>query len=115
APLGSTLAGVRRSHRPDLVAHFPAMLDANGITAGNRFVIPETGTVDGMLPADVFQPIRDWLTETGQRADRRVAVLSQTMAGVLDTFKIRVPKLAAHVDAQVSLRTRLRRAAEAGY
>jgi hypothetical protein len=78
-------------------------------------VIPETGLVDGVLPADVFQPIRDWLTETAQRADRRVAVLSQTMSGVLDTFKIRVPKLAAHVDAQVVLRTRLRREAEAAY
>jgi len=71
--------------------------------------------VDGMLPADVFQPIRDWLTETAHREDRRVAVLSQTMAGVLDTFKVRVPKLAAHVDAQVKLRIRLRRDADAAY
>jgi energy-coupling factor transporter ATP-binding protein EcfA2 len=115
AALGVILSRVPPSHRTELVAHFTAMLDANGIAAGNRFVIPETGIVDGMLPADVFQPIRDWLTETGQQSDRRVAVLSQTMAGVLDTFKMRVPKLAAHVDAQVTLRTRLRRAAEAGY
>src|SRR6516225_375999 len=115
AALGIILSRVPPSHRTELVAHFGAMLDANGITANNRFVIPETGIVDGMLPADVFQPIRDWLTETGQRADRRVAVLSQTMAGVLDTFKVRVPKLAAHVDAQVTLRSRLRRDAEAAY
>ena len=67
-------------------------------------MIPETGIVDSMLPEEVFQPIKDWLTETAHREDRRVAVLSQTMAGVLDTFKIRVPKLAAHVDAQVTLR-----------
>jgi hypothetical protein len=44
-----------------------------------------------------------------------VAVLSQTMAGMLDTFKTRVPRLAAHVDAQVVLRTRLRGEAEAAY
>jgi len=37
------------------------------------------------------------------------------MAGMLDTFKVRVPRLAAHVDAQVVLRTRLRREAEAAY
>ena len=115
AALGVILSRVPPSHRTELIAHYNAMRDANGIAAGTRFVIPETGIVDGMLPADVFQPIRDWLTETGQRADRRVAVLSQTMAGVLDTFKIRVPKLAAHVDAQVTLRAGLRRAAEAGY
>ena len=115
AALGVVLSRVPPSHRTELVAHFNAMLDANGITASNRFVIPETGIVDGMLPDDIFQPIRDWLTETAHREDRRVAVLSQTMAGVLDTFKIRVPMLAAHVDAQVTLRARLRREAEAAY
>lgn len=115
ATLGVILSRVPPSHRTELVAHFNAMLDANGITAENRFVIPEAGIVDGMLPVDIFQPIRDWLTETAQHADRRVAVLSQTMAGVLDTFKVRVPKLAAHVDAQVTVRTRLYREAEAVY
>jgi len=103
------------SHRAELVAHFNAMLDANGVQAENRFVIPETGIVDGFLPDDIFQPIRDWLNETAQHADRRVAVLSQTMAGMLDTFKTRVPRLAAHVDAQVVLSTRLRREAENAY
>ncbi len=115
AALGTVLSRVPPSHRAELADHFNAMLDANGITPGERFVIPETGIVDGMLPRDVFQPIRDWLTDTAQRADRRVAVLSQTMAGVLDTFKTRVPRLAAHVDAQVVLRARLRREAEAAY
>jgi hypothetical protein len=91
------------------------MLDANGITPANRFVIPDSAIVDNMLPPEVFQPIKDWLTETAQREDRRVAVLSQTMAGVLDTFKVRVPKLAAHVEAQVAFRMRLRRLAETEY
>jgi hypothetical protein len=115
ASLGVVLSRVPPSHRTELVAHFSAMLDANGIQAENRFVIPETGVVDGFLPDDIFQPIRDWLNETAQHSDRRVAVLSQTMAGTLDTFKVRVPRLAAHVDAQVVLRTRLRREAEAAY
>lgn len=115
ASLGVVLSRVPPSHRAELVAHFNAMLDANGVQAENRFVIPETGIVDGFLPDDIFQPIRDWLNETAQRADRRVAVLSQTMAGMLDTFKTRVPRLAAHVDAQVVLSTRLRREAENAY
>jgi len=115
AALGVVLSRVPPSHRTELVAHFNAMLDANGIQAENRFVIPETGIVDGYLPDDIFQPIRDWLNETAQHADRRVAVLSQTMAGTLDTFKTRVPRLAAHVDAQVVLRNRLRREAEGAY
>ena len=115
AALGVILSRVPPSHREELVAHFSAMLDANGISAASRFVIPETGVVDGMLPADVFQPVRDWLTEMAQGTDRRVAVLSQTMAGVLDTFRVRVPRLAAHVEAQVNLCATLRHEAEAAY
>jgi energy-coupling factor transporter ATP-binding protein EcfA2 len=115
ASLGVVLSRVPPSHRIELVSHFHAMLDANGIQAANRFVIPETGIVDGVLPEEIFQPIRDWLNETAQHSDRRVAVLSQTMAGMLDTFKTRVPRLAAHVDAQVVLRTRLRREAGTAY
>jgi len=42
-------------------------------------------------------------------------VLSRTMSGVLDTFKSRVPAIAAHVEAQVVLRAQLRRAAETAY
>jgi hypothetical protein len=115
AALGVILSRVPPSHREELVAHFSAMLDANGISAASRFVIPETGVVDGMLPADVFQPVRDWLTEMAQGTDRRVAVLSQTMAGVLDTFRVRVPRLAAHVEAQVNLWATLRHEVEAAY
>ena len=115
AALGIVLSRVPPSHREELVAHFSAMLDINGITADRRFVIPDTAIVDSMLPQEVYQPIKEWLTETAVREDRRVAVLSQTMSGVLDTFKIRVPRLAAHVDAQVTLQARLRRLAESEY
>jgi energy-coupling factor transporter ATP-binding protein EcfA2 len=115
AALGIVLSRVPHGHREELVAHFNAMLDVNGITADRRFVIPDTTIADNMLPEEVCQPIKDWLAETAVREDRRVAVLSQTMSGVLDTFKIRVPKLAAHVDAQVTLRARLRRLAESEY
>jgi len=115
AALGVVLSRVPPAHRDELTEHFTAMLEANGITANDRFVIPETPILDGMLPTEVFAPVRDWLAETAQREGRRVAVLTQTMSGVLDTFKSRVPKLAAHVDAQVVLRARLRRDAESAY
>src|SRR6202453_1962958 len=115
AALGVVLSRVPPRHRTELVSHFSAMLDANGIQAENRFVIPETGLVDGYLPDDISQPVRDGLEDTAKRADRRVAVLSQTMSGMLDTFKTRVPRLAAHVDAQVVLRSRLRKELENAY
>ena len=115
ASLGVVLSRIPQTYRTELTDHFNAMLDANGIAAENRFVILETPLIDGMLPTDAYQPIRDWLTETGTRSDRRVAVLSQTMSGVLDTFKSRVPAMAAHVETQVVLRAELRRTAEASY
>jgi hypothetical protein len=115
ASLGVVLSRIPQAYRTELVDHFNAMLDANGIAAADRFVIPEIPLIDGMLPADAYQPVRDWLADTAARADRRVAVLSQTMSGVLDTFKTRIPAMAAHVEAQVVLRAELRRAADAAY
>ena len=115
ASLGVVMSRVPQAYRTELVDHFTAMLAANGIAAADRFVIPEIPLTDGMLPPDAYQPIRDWLADTAERADRRVAVLSQTMLGVLDTFKTRIPAIAAHVEAQVLLRAQLRRAAETAY
>jgi energy-coupling factor transporter ATP-binding protein EcfA2 len=115
ASLGVVLSRIPQTYRAELVDHFTAMLNANGIAAENRFVILETPLVDGMLPRDAYQPVRDWLSDTATRSDRRVAVLSQTMSGVLDTFRSRVPAMAAHVEAQVVLRGELRSTAEASY
>jgi energy-coupling factor transporter ATP-binding protein EcfA2 len=115
ASLGVVLSRVPQAHRTELVDHFEAMLDANGIRAADRFVIQETPLMDGMLPPDAYQEIRTWLADTAAHADRRVAVLTQTMSGVLDTFKTRVPKVAAHVEAQVVLRAQLRRDAADAY
>jgi energy-coupling factor transporter ATP-binding protein EcfA2 len=115
ASLGVVLSRIPQAYRTELVDHFNAMLNANGIAAADRFVIPEIPLIDGMLPADAYQPVRDWLADTAARADRRVAVLSQTMSGVLDTFKTRIPAIAAHVEAQVVLRAELRGTAETAY
>jgi energy-coupling factor transporter ATP-binding protein EcfA2 len=115
ASLGIVLSRVPSGSRSELVAHFSAMLDANGISDADRFVIPETRVADGMLPPDAFSPIRAWLTDTARKDDRRVAVLTQTMSGVLDTFRPRVPALAAHAEAQLAVRSRLRREAAVPY
>ena len=115
ASLGVVLSRIPQTYRTELTDHFNAMLDANGIAAENRFVILETPLIDGMLPPDAYQPIRDWLADTATRSDHRVAVLSQTMSGVLDTFKSRLPAMAAHVEAQVVLRAELQRTAERAY
>ena len=115
AALGIVLSRVPPSSGAELTTHFGAMLEANGLGENDRFVINETVITDGRLPAEVSAPVREWLQDTAVRADRRVAVLTQTMAGALDTFRSRVPALAAEVEAQLVIRSDLRAAVEGAY
>jgi energy-coupling factor transporter ATP-binding protein EcfA2 len=101
AALGIVLSRVHQPVVPQLVDHFGAMLEANGLSHHQRFLIPETVLNDGKLPAEASEPIRQWLAEAAL-SDRRVAVLSQTMTGVLDTFPGRIPTLAAQVEMQAA-------------
>jgi energy-coupling factor transporter ATP-binding protein EcfA2 len=115
AALAIVLSRVLPAAGPEVVGHFHAMLEANGLGENQRFLIPETVLIDGKLPPEVCAPVRDWLKETADQPDRRVAVLTQTMAGVLDTFRTRVPALAAQVDGQVTLRSDLTTMIAASY
>ncbi len=114
AALGIVLSRVREASAPQLVDHFGAMLEANGLSTQQRFLILETVLTDGKLPPQASAPVRQWLAEAAQ-SDRRVAVLTQTMSGVLDTFPARVPVLAAQVEAQAALRGDLIAAARGAY
>jgi hypothetical protein len=115
AALGIVLSRVLPAVSDEVVRHFHAMLEANGLGDNQRFVIPETVLIDAKLPPGICAPVRDWLAETAEQPDRRVAVLTQTMSGVLDTFRIRVPSLAAQVEDQVTLRTGLTSAVAESY
>jgi energy-coupling factor transporter ATP-binding protein EcfA2 len=115
AALGIVLSRVPPPSGAELTQHFGAMLEANGLGENDRFVINETVITDGRLPAEVSAPVREWLTDAAVRADRRVAVLTQTMAGALDTFRSRVPALAAEVEAQLVIRSDLKAAVEGAY
>jgi energy-coupling factor transporter ATP-binding protein EcfA2 len=114
AALGIVLSRVKEESAPQLVDHFGAMLEANGLSTQQRFLILETVLTDGKLPPQTSAPVRQWLAEAAQ-SDRRVAVLTQTMSGVLDTFPARVPVLAAQVEAQAALREDLIAAARGAY
>jgi hypothetical protein len=115
AALGIVLSRVLPAVSGEVVGHFHAMLEANGLGGNQRFVIPETVLIDAKLPPEICAPVREWLAETAEQPDRRVAVLTQTMSGVLDTFRIRVPSLAAQVEDQVTLRARLTSAVADSY
>src|SRR5579875_514638 len=115
AAIGIVLSRVPPRSRTELTKHFTAMLEANGLGRADRFVIPETIIVDEMLPPAIYGPIREWLQDTAVREDRRVAVLTQTMSGVLDTFRTKVPELATHLATQLTLGLQLRQAIETSY
>ena len=115
AALGIVLSRVPPASAGQLTAHFDAMLAANGLGDTQRFVIPETMLTEGRLPAEIYGPIREWLEDTAAREDRRVAVLTQTMSGVLDTFRARIPALASQAEAQLTLRAELRSAVDEVY
>jgi len=115
AALALALSRVPPSASAELAAHFDAMLEANGLRDVRRFIVPETVLTEALLPAEIGAPIRDWLADTARREDRRVAVLTQTMSGVLDTFRNRVPALADHVGEQLTVRGNLREFVDAAY
>jgi hypothetical protein len=115
AALAIVLSRVPPSAARQLTAHFDAMLEANGLRDFERFLIAETVITDAMLPAEIARPVREWLEDTAAGDDRRVAVLTQTMSGMLDTFRGRIPALAAQAGAQLALRAQLREAAASAY
>ena len=115
AALGVVLSRVLPAVSPEVAEHFHAMLEANGLGGNQQFVIPETILIDAKLPPEICAPVRVWLAETAAQPDRRVAVLTRTMSGVLDTFRTRVPSLAAQVEAQVTLRAGLTSAVAGSY
>jgi hypothetical protein len=115
AALAIALSRVPPPAAAELETHFDAMLEANGLHEVRKFIIPETVITDAQLPPEVTAPIREWLADTARRDDRRVAVLTQTMSGVLDTFRSRVPALADQVTAQLGLRRQLRETVDSAY
>ena len=114
ASLAIVLSRVAPGSARQLSMHFDAMLQANGLADVRRFVIVETTVTDGQLPPQVYVPVRQWLEDT-VRDERRIAVLTQTMSGVLDTFRTRVPALATEVDTQLTLRAELQAQVNSAY
>ena len=115
ASLGVVLSRVPPAARDQLTAHFDAMLQANGLGGVQRFVVPETTVTDAMLPAEVAQPVRLYLEDTARLDERKVAILTKTMSGVLDTFTERVPALGVQAETQLALRRELATAAKDAY
>ncbi|MEU7860385.1 dynamin family protein [Nonomuraea sp. NPDC049141] len=115
ARLAIVLSRVQPKAREVVLKHFVRMLTEYGLGEVDRFVIGEAKVVDGRLPDHEMTDLRLWLAELSVDEDRRAQAVHETLNGVLDSFRTRVPALARHLEGQVAFRTELRADVEAAY
>uniref|UniRef100_UPI001FE33692 GTPase n=1 Tax=Nonomuraea rhizosphaerae TaxID=2665663 RepID=UPI001FE33692 len=115
ARLAIVLSRVQPKAREVVLKHFVRMLTEYGLGEVDRFVIGESKVTDGRLPDQEVTDLRLWLAELSVDEDRRAQAVHETLNGVLDSFRTRVPALARHLEGQVAFRTELRGDVEASY
>ncbi|MCG5216316.1 AAA family ATPase [Streptosporangium sp. KLBMP 9127] len=115
ARLAIVLSRVPPKSRDVVVKHFVRMLTEYGLGGADRFVINECAVRDGRLPESEITELRRWLAELSVDENRREQAVQATLAGVLDSFRTRVPALAKHLEAQVAFRGELRADVDTAY
>ncbi|WP_067975349.1 GTPase [Nocardiopsis trehalosi] len=102
--LAVVLSRVPKRGRRELVDHFGAMLEANGLGGAARFTIPETDQIAGeRFTSTTVDHVRDYLADVAGDLARRDRVSRRTFIGVIDSFRSRVPELAKQVEVQVEV------------
>jgi hypothetical protein len=115
ATLGVVLSRVPPGTGDEVAEHFTEMLAERGFGDIPQFTIPETTIVDSRLPEEDIEDIRAWLMELGDSGETRDEVVRETLGGVLDSFRTRVPELAKQVEAQVERREALAAEVQSAY
>ncbi|MQY06375.1 hypothetical protein ACRB68_44630 [Actinomadura sp. RB68] len=115
ASIGVVLSRVPQGAGAEVVDHFGEMLAEQGVGDARRFTIPETRVEDSRLPEETIEDIRAWLVGVAEDATDREIVVGDTLGGVLDSFRTRIPELAKHVEAQVEQRAELAQLVESAY
>jgi len=87
----------------EVTAHLLEMLSIHGLDTAPLFVLPET-EVDrqGLLPAGLTAPLREWFQRIATDASTRAAVVRQTLDGALAALVPAVEGLAVAADEQVT-------------
>ncbi|WP_225993360.1 GTPase family protein [Actinomadura rudentiformis] len=115
ATIGVVLSRVPQGAGSEVVDHFAEMLTEHGVGDARRFTIPETKIEDSRLPEEAAEDVRAWLVGVAENAEDREIVIGDTLGGVLDSLRIRVPELAKQVEVQVEQRAELAQEVEAAY
>ncbi|WP_260477783.1 dynamin family protein [Nonomuraea sp. WAC 01424] len=115
ARLAIVLSRVQPRSADVVLKHFVRMLTEYGLGDIDRFVIHEAPVSDGRLPDSEVTDLRLWLAELSVDESRRAQAVHETLNGVLNSFRTRVPALARHLEGQVAFRGELRSDVEAAY
>ncbi|MFI7135311.1 dynamin family protein [Nonomuraea sp. NPDC050153] len=115
ARLAIVLSRVQPRSVDVVLKHFVRMLTEYGLGEIDRFVINEAKVTDGRLPDGEVTDLRLWLAELSVDEERRAQAVRETLNGVLNSFRTRVPALARHLEGQVAFRTELRSDVEAAF
>ncbi|MFI6478981.1 AAA family ATPase [Nonomuraea sp. NPDC050663] len=113
--LAIVLSRVQPRSRDTVLKHFVRMLTEYGLGDVERFVVEESKVSDGRLPDSEMTDLRLWLAELSVDGERRAQAVRQTLNGVLDSFRTRIPELARHMEGHVAFRGELRTDVEAAY
>src|SRR5690625_5100611 len=114
--LAVVLSRVPRRGHNQLLDHFGAMLDANGLGNAIRFAIPETDQIAGArFTANVAGDIRSYLADVAGDLAQRDLVSRRTFIGVVDSFLTRVPELTKQVETQLEVGRTLSLTSESAY
>ncbi|WP_433431700.1 dynamin family protein [Nonomuraea sp. CA-141351] len=115
ARLAIVLSRVQPRAAEVVLKHFVRMLTEYGLGEIDRFVISESKVTDGRLPDSEVTELRLWLAELSVDEERRAQAVRETLNGVLNSFRTRVPALARHLEGQVAFRAELRSDVEAAF
>ncbi|WP_327090438.1 dynamin family protein [Nonomuraea sp. NBC_01738] len=115
ARLAIVLSRVQPRARDVVLKHFVRMLTEYGLGDVDRFVVNEAQVSEGRLPDAEVTDLRMWLAELSVDEERRALAVQETLRGVLNSFRTRVPALARHLEEQVAFRNELRTDVEAAY
>ncbi|GAA3470339.1 GTPase [Nonomuraea roseola] len=115
ARVAIVLSRVQPKTRDVVVKHFVRMLTEYGLGEVERFVIEESAVADGRLPDGEMTELRMWLAELSVDEERRAQAVQETLNGVLNSFRTRVPALARYLEGQVAFRGELRTDVDAAY
>jgi energy-coupling factor transporter ATP-binding protein EcfA2 len=99
----------------EIVAHFTSMLNQARLEGVAVFPIEQSDLHDGLLPPASVAPIKALLTDLATDAEKRAAVVSQTLTGTLDSIVGRVTAIADAAEEQNAAAEELRLSLESTY